>query len=113
MKDVSINAIAATLSPAQQRIAVALFTGASNKEIARELGMADGTVKVHLKAIFGKIGVKNRTQAVLKLLPYAAAVHSEFLASARAQFRAELAMDAEFSGPLVGPPAGALGSAML
>jgi LuxR family maltose regulon positive regulatory protein len=35
--------------------------------MARSLGMAPDTVKWHLKNIFGKLGVANRTQAVLRL----------------------------------------------
>lgn len=42
-----------------------LAEGKSNKEIARELGMAEGTVKIHVTAIFRSLNVVNRTQAVL------------------------------------------------
>mgnify|MGYP001298887762 FL=1 len=35
--------------------------------MAQALGMAPDTVKWHLKNIFGKLGVANRTQAVLRL----------------------------------------------
>lgn len=42
-----------------------LAVGKSNKEIARDLGMAEGTVKIHITAIFRALGVVNRTQAVL------------------------------------------------
>lgn len=43
-----------------------LSQGASNKEIAEELGNTIGTVKVYLHRIYGKLGVTNRTQALLK-----------------------------------------------
>nr|WP_280207662.1 helix-turn-helix transcriptional regulator [Brevibacillus sp. AY1] len=43
-----------------------LRQGASNKEIAHELGNTVGTVKVYLHRIYGKLGVTNRTQAMLK-----------------------------------------------
>lgn len=36
-----------------------------SKSIARELGIAEATVEVHIKSIFRKIGVKNRAQAVM------------------------------------------------
>lgn len=39
--------------------------GMSNKEIARALGIFEGTVKVHVKSIFRKLGAKNRTVAAL------------------------------------------------
>jgi DNA-binding NarL/FixJ family response regulator len=42
-----------------------LVRGETNKEIARELHMAEATVKVHLTAIFRALNVHNRTQAVL------------------------------------------------
>ncbi|KFG69457.1 response regulator transcription factor [Microvirga sp. BSC39] len=42
-----------------------LTTGASNKLIARELGLAEATVKVHLKAILRKARAENRTQAAM------------------------------------------------
>lgn len=41
--------------------------GLSNKQIARELDIADGTVKQHLNAVFQHLGVHNRTEAVYLL----------------------------------------------
>ena len=41
-----------------------LAEGASNKEIAERLIVAPSTIKQHLKNIYGKLGVHNRTQAV-------------------------------------------------
>jgi DNA-binding NarL/FixJ family response regulator len=41
-----------------------LMLGLSNKELSRKLGIAVGTVKTHLKAIFGKLGASARTEAV-------------------------------------------------
>ena len=38
--------------------------GRSNKEIASELGIAEGTVKIHVKHIFSKLGAMDRTQAI-------------------------------------------------
>lgn len=51
----------------KEMIIVAMLSqGASNKRIAEELGNTVGTVKVYLHRIYGKLGVTNRTQALLK-----------------------------------------------
>ena len=42
-----------------------LITGASNKEIARELDITERTVKAHLSSIFQKTGVSDRVALVL------------------------------------------------
>ena len=44
-----------------------IVRGLSNKEIARDLGIADGTVKQHANAIFRELGLQNRTEAVYLL----------------------------------------------
>lgn len=53
------------LSKREAAILGQLLVGSSNKEIANDLGIADTTVKVHVRSIFIKTGVKNRTQAAL------------------------------------------------
>jgi two-component system nitrate/nitrite response regulator NarL len=47
-----------------------LVNGAQNKRIAQALNISDSTVKVHIKAILRKIGVKNRTQAAIWALDH-------------------------------------------
>jgi two-component system nitrate/nitrite response regulator NarL len=42
-----------------------LMQGISNKHSARELNIAEATVKVHVKGLLGKIRVDNRTQAAM------------------------------------------------
>lgn len=59
-----------TLSVAQLRVLRAVANGAQNKQIAHDLDLAEATVKSHLAAIFRKLGVANRTQAVLALRAY-------------------------------------------
>jgi len=53
------------MTPRQIQVLKRLARGESNKEIARNLGMLESTVKVHVKAILYKLGVKNRTQAAI------------------------------------------------
>jgi len=53
------------LSDREMQILGCLLNGAQNKQIANELKISDGTVKVHLKAILKKIRVQNRTQAAI------------------------------------------------
>jgi hypothetical protein len=42
-----------------------LQNGKSNKVIARELGLSEATVKVHIKNVMRKLGVANRTEAAI------------------------------------------------
>ncbi|WP_262028789.1 LuxR C-terminal-related transcriptional regulator [Microvirga sp. Mcv34] len=53
------------LSEREAQILRCLTRGASNKVIARELGVAEATVKVHIKAILRKVKATNRTQAAI------------------------------------------------
>jgi two-component system nitrate/nitrite response regulator NarL len=53
------------LSDREMQILARLLNGAKNKQIAYELKISDGTVKVRLKAILKKIHVRNRTQAAI------------------------------------------------
>ncbi|CAH2901741.1 MAG: Two-component transcriptional response regulator, LuxR family [uncultured Paraburkholderia sp.] len=52
------------LSPRQQDIMRLVHRGWTNKMIARELGVAEGTVKVHLSVIFRALGVHKRSTAI-------------------------------------------------
>lgn len=53
------------LTPRQRDVLNRLRDGKSNKQIAHELGLTEGTVKVHVTAILRHLGVRNRTQAAL------------------------------------------------
>lgn len=53
-----------TLTARERDVLVWLAEGASNRDIATRLGVTEHTVKYHLSAIFGKLGVSTRTAAV-------------------------------------------------
>jgi two-component system, NarL family, nitrate/nitrite response regulator NarL len=53
------------LSERELSVLRGLRDGSSNKEIARNLGITEATVKVHVKAILRKAGVRNRTQVAV------------------------------------------------
>jgi DNA-binding CsgD family transcriptional regulator len=55
------------LSPYELRVVGLVAEGYTNKEIAKKLYMAEESVKNHLKALFDKIGARNRTQLTTKL----------------------------------------------
>lgn len=57
----------AGLSPAQAKVLVAAASGKLNKQIAFETELSEATVKSHMSAIIKKLGVQNRTQAILML----------------------------------------------
>jgi len=61
------------LTARQSEIAVLAAHGLSNKNIARELGLAEGTVKLHLHKAYSRLRVRNRTSLVsLIAAPYKA-----------------------------------------
>jgi DNA-binding NarL/FixJ family response regulator len=53
------------LSPRQNDVLQLLAKGKTNAEIAQLLGLTEGTVKIHVTAVFKALGVKNRTQAMV------------------------------------------------
>lgn len=53
------------LSPRERGIALLVQRGLRNKEIADELGLTEGTVKVHLHKIFEKLDLRSRTDLIL------------------------------------------------
>jgi len=55
----------AQLSPRELDVLQMLGRGLSNKEIGAQLGVVEGTVKIHITNIFGKLGVTDRTKALL------------------------------------------------
>jgi two-component system nitrate/nitrite response regulator NarL len=54
-----------SLSPREIEVFAVLCEGKSNKAIARRCGIAEATVKVHVKAILRKLKARNRTEAAI------------------------------------------------
>jgi len=56
------------LTPKQLAVLEELAAGRSNKEIAARMNLSDATVSSHMKEILARLGVRNRTQAVVRYL---------------------------------------------
>jgi DNA-binding NarL/FixJ family response regulator len=59
------EAPSAHLTPRERDVLAGIARGRANREIARDLGLAEKTVKTHVSAILTKLGVQDRTQAAL------------------------------------------------
>lgn len=57
----------ASLTPQQYLVLTMLAEGLLNKQIAYELDVTEATIKAHMTAIFRKLNVRSRTQAVLAI----------------------------------------------
>jgi DNA-binding NarL/FixJ family response regulator len=65
MREVAAPDRPESLSEREVEVLRLLARGRANKEIARELSIAEKTVKTHVSSILGKLGVQSRTQAAL------------------------------------------------
>ena len=63
------------LTPREKEIIAHLARGASNKEVARALGVAESTVKIHVQSILKKLNLTSRVQAAV----YAGTARRSFL----------------------------------
>jgi len=64
------NSLFETLTKRERKVLAGVLQGQSNKEIARNIDVQEVTVKVHLKSVFTKLGVSNRTHAVVHALKH-------------------------------------------
>ena len=62
----SVNAWPKILTPRERAVALLIAGGLSNKQIARELGLSQGTVQNHVHCILKKLGVKSRNSLIIR-----------------------------------------------
>jgi len=58
----------ADLTPRESEVLICITRGRSNREIADDLRIAEKTVRIHVSAVLGKMGVRDRTQATILAL---------------------------------------------
>ncbi|SEH35694.1 response regulator transcription factor [Magnetospirillum fulvum] len=63
--DFDAERLRSLLTPRQRDVLAMLRQGKSNKEVARDLNLAEITVKLHVTAILRSLGCENRTQAAI------------------------------------------------
>ena len=66
-----------SLSPRELAILRRLTTGATSKDIARNLGITEAAVQIHIKSLFRKLGAQDRTEAELWALQRGISVLSQ------------------------------------
>jgi DNA-binding NarL/FixJ family response regulator len=54
------DSVILALSPREREVMVLAAKGLANKAIARELNVAEGTIKLHLHRVYQKLGIKSR-----------------------------------------------------
>ncbi|MCE7001703.1 response regulator transcription factor [Kibdelosporangium philippinense] len=64
-KSVGARAKVTTLTPKETEVLALVGSGLSNADIAATLFIVEGTVKAHVTAILGRLGVRNRVQAAI------------------------------------------------
>ena len=67
MRPFETNRLAA-LTRRRRQVASLVLRGFSNREIAQKLGVTEGTVKVHLHAIYEKLNIHSRTRLAIALM---------------------------------------------
>ena len=58
------------LTDRQSQVLALMVRGLSNRDIAEQLELSEGTVKIHATAVFKTLGVSSRTQALVAVARY-------------------------------------------
>ncbi|MFZ4760467.1 MAG: response regulator transcription factor, partial [Burkholderiaceae bacterium] len=66
MHEASIHDAIGAMSPRQLQVLRLMLRGLPNKEICRELGLSENTVKIHIGAVLRALQARNRTEAVAR-----------------------------------------------
>ena len=66
------------LTDRQAQVLALMMRGLSNRDIADQLGLSEGTVKIHSTAVFKALGVNSRTQALVAAARYGIDFESVF-----------------------------------
>lgn len=75
--DQARSSASTTLTDRELEVLALLAVGASNSEIAEQLYLSVDTVKTHLRKLYGKLGVHNRTKAALRAPEFGLRRHDE------------------------------------
>jgi len=68
------------LTPREEQVVALVADGLSNREVARELGLSEHTVKKYLFHIFDKLGISSRVELVLYAVSHGGARQAEWVA---------------------------------
>jgi DNA-binding NarL/FixJ family response regulator len=66
------------LTDRQAQVLALMVRGLTNRDIADQLGLSEGTVKIHATAVFKTLGVSSRTQALVAVARYGIDFESVF-----------------------------------
>jgi two-component system nitrate/nitrite response regulator NarL len=66
--EIAIESWLRGLTPREYQVALLVGRGLSNKEVGRELGVSDGTVKLHMHNIFQKLGARSRYVIIQRMV---------------------------------------------
>ena len=70
------------LTPREEQVVALVADGLSNREVARELGLSEHTVKKYLFHIFDKLGISSRVELTLYAMSHGGARQAEWVAGA-------------------------------